>query len=123
MTMYEIYEKLRNEKGLTNADVSRATGISTATLSQWKNGRYTPKMDKLEKIACLLSVPVEYLVTGRLPSMDSDAAKIAQYVIDNNNVRLIVEGVQELDEKEQAWVLEAIQLINKKRNTKAPHGS
>ncbi len=116
MAMYEIYERLRNEKGLTNAEVSRATGVSTATLSQWKTGKYTPKMDKLEKIASFLCVPVEYLVTGSLPSMDSDAAKIAQYVIDNKTVRLIVENIKELDEKERAWVLDAVRIINKKKH-------
>lgn len=122
MAMYDVYEKLRNEKGLSNAEVSRATGVSTATLSQWKTGRYTPKMDKLEKIASFLSVPVEYLVTGSLPSMDSDAARIAEYIIENDTVRLIVENIKELDEKERAWVLEAVRLINNKKN-KAPHGN
>lgn len=122
MAMYDVYEKLRNDKGLSNAEVSRATGVSTATLSQWKTGRYTPKMDKLEKIASFLSVPVEYLVTGSLPSMDSDAAKIAEYIIENDTVRLIVENIKELDEKERAWVLEAVRLINNKKN-KAPHGN
>lgn len=121
MAMYDVYEKLRNEKGLSNAEVSRATGVSTATLSQWKTGRYTPKMDKLEKIASFLSVPVEYLVTGRLPSMDSEVARMAEYIIENETVRLIVEGIRGLDEKERAWVLEAIQFINKKKH-KAPHG-
>lgn len=122
MSMYEVYERLRNEKGLSNAEVSRATGVSTATLSQWKTGLYTPKMDKLEKIAAFLSVPVEYLVTGSLPSMDSDAARIAEYIIENDTVRLIVENIKELDEKERAWVLEAVRLINNKKN-KAPHGN
>lgn len=122
MAMYDVYEKLRNEKGLSNAEVSRATGVSTATLSQWKTGRYTPKMDKLEKIASFLSVPVEYLITGSLPSMDSDAARIAEYIIENDTVRLIVENIKELDEKERAWVLDAVRLINNKKN-KAPHGN
>ena len=122
MTMYEIYEKLRDAKGYTNADVGRATGVSTATLSQWKTGRYTPKMDKLEKIAAFLHVPVEYLITGKLHSLDCDATKIAQYVIDNDTVRLIVEGVQGLNEREREWVLEAIQFINKKKQ-KAPNGN
>lgn len=122
MTMYEIYEKLRDAKGFTNADVGRATGVSTATLSQWKTGRYTPKMDKLEKIASFLHVPTEYLITGKLPSLDCDATKIAQYVIDNDTVRLIVEGVQGLNEREREWVLEAIQFINKKKQ-KAPNGN
>lgn len=116
MAMYDVYEKLRNEKGLSNAEVSRATGVSTATLSQWKTGKYTPKMDKLEKIAAFLAVPVEYLATGTVSSMDSDAAKIAQYVLDNNTVRLIVENIKELDEKERAWVLDAVRIINKKKH-------
>lgn len=116
MAMYDVYEKLRNEKGLSNAEVSRATGVSTATLSQWKTGRYTPKMDKLEKIASFLSVPVEYLITGSLPSMDSDAARIAEYIIENDTVRLIVENIKELDEKERAWVLDAVRIINKKKH-------
>lgn len=122
MTMYEIYEKLRDAKGYTNADVGRATGVSTATLSQWKTGRYTPKMDKLEKIASFLHVPTEYLITGKLPPLDCDATKIAQYVIDNDTVRLIVEGVQGLNEREREWVLEAIQFINNKKQ-KAPNGN
>ena len=122
MAKYDVYERLRNERGLSNADVSRATGVSTATLSQWKTGKYTPKQDKLEKIAAFLAVPVEYLATGTVYSMDSDAAKIAQYVIDNKTVRLIVEGMKELDEKERAWLLEAVQFIINKKN-KAPHGN
>ena len=122
MSEYSIYEKIRNEKGLRDADVSRGTGIATATLSEWKKGRYSPKRDKLEKIATFLHVPVEYLATGTVSSMDSDAAKIAQYVLDNNTVRLIVENIRTLNEKERAWVLEAVRLINNKKN-KAPHGN
>lgn len=116
MAKYDVYERLRNEKGLSNADVSRATGVSTATLSQWKTGKYTPKQDKLEKIAAFLAVPVEYLATGTVSSMDSDAAKLAQYVLDNNTVRMIVENIRTLNEKERAWVLEAVQLINRKKH-------
>ena len=62
--MYEIFEKLCEAKGLTPYKVSKATGIPTATLSNWKAGRYTPKQDKLQKIADFLSVSLEYLMTG-----------------------------------------------------------
>ena len=33
--MYEIYQRLLDEKGLKNADVARATGISNMTLSDF----------------------------------------------------------------------------------------
>ena len=50
-TTYDNYAEIRSRMGLRDADVSKATGISTATLSEWKKGRYQPKLDKLEKIA------------------------------------------------------------------------
>ena len=36
------------------------TGIATSTLSDWKNGKSTPKLDKLEKIASCLNVDVSH---------------------------------------------------------------
>lgn len=69
--MYSIYQKLLDEKGLKNADVSRATKISNMTLSDWKNGKSTPKQDKLLKIADFLGVSVEYLMTGKEPLIES----------------------------------------------------
>lgn len=63
--MYEIYQKLLDEKGLKNADISRATGIGNMTLSDWKNGKTTPKQDKLKQIADYFGVSLEYLMTGK----------------------------------------------------------
>ena len=63
--MYEIYQRLLDEKGLKNSDVSRATGISNMTLSDWKRGVSKPKSDKMKKIADFLGVSVEYLETGK----------------------------------------------------------
>ena len=63
--MYEIYQKLLDEKGLKNADVARATGISNMTLSDWKRGKSVPKADKMQKIAKYLNVSFEYLMTGK----------------------------------------------------------
>ena len=54
--MYEKYAKLRDEKGITDYRVAADTGISTATLSNWKNGNYAPKFDKL---------PVEYFAEDK----------------------------------------------------------
>ena len=58
---YDIYKKLLDIKNMKNSDVSRATGISNMTLSDWKNGKSTPKLDKLEIIAKLLGVTLDYL--------------------------------------------------------------
>lgn len=58
--MYKKYAELRDKKKLTDYRVAADTGISTATLSNWKNGNYSPKFDKLLILAKYFGVPVEY---------------------------------------------------------------
>lgn len=67
---YEIFEKLCRERGITPSKVSKATGISTATLTSWKQGKYTPKQDKLGKIADFFGVTVDYLMYGKMHTSD-----------------------------------------------------
>ena len=59
---YEIFEKLCKNNGTNPSRVSKATGISTATLTSWKKGDYTPKSDKLQKIADHFGVSLGYLM-------------------------------------------------------------
>ena len=73
--MYEIYQRLLDEKGLKNADVARATGISNMTLSDWKRGKSVPKSDKMRKIAEYLNVSVDYLMTGNEVQFIVETAK------------------------------------------------
>ena len=60
--MYDIYAKLRDERGLTDYSVAKETGIATATMSAWKLGKYTPKIEKLMRIAKLFNVTVTDLL-------------------------------------------------------------
>ena len=59
---YEIFDALCKEKNVRPADVSKETGISKATLSAWKSGEYTPKADKLQKIADYFCVSLDTLM-------------------------------------------------------------
>lgn len=63
--MYDIFERLLNERGVTAYRVAKETGVTTATLTNWKKGNYTPKQDKLQKIADYFGVTIEYLMTGK----------------------------------------------------------
>lgn len=51
------------ERGITAYKVSKETGVATATLTEWKNGTYQPKVDKLMLIAKFFDVPIEYFLT------------------------------------------------------------
>ena len=51
MITYERYAEIRNSKGLKDSDICRMTGIPQSTFSEWKNGKYVPKQDKMARIA------------------------------------------------------------------------
>lgn len=59
--MYDVLQKLLDERGITATDVARETGISRSSLTDWKKGRSTPKYEKRKKIADMFGVTVDYL--------------------------------------------------------------
>lgn len=88
--MYEIYCKLRDLRGVKDADVVRATGITKSTFSDWKSGRSEPKRDKLQKIADYFNVTVDYLMTGEETSgyyLNEETARMAQEMFEDSDMR------------------------------------
>lgn len=60
--MYDKFRRIITEKGITPYRVAKDTNIPTATMSDWKNGKSKPKVDKLQKIATYLGVKIEDLI-------------------------------------------------------------
>ena len=65
---YERYAKIRDLRGLTDYKVAKLGNIKggTAPISNWKNGVYKLKDDKMQLIASVLAVDIEYL-KGNVP--------------------------------------------------------
>lgn len=59
---YAVYAGLRDKREKTDYSVANELGFSPSTLSDWKAGLYTPKLDKLAAIANLFDVPIEMFV-------------------------------------------------------------
>ncbi len=78
--IYKIFDKLRTEKGVTVYAISKATGITTTTFTNWKQGKYTPKQDKLQLIADYFNVSVDYLMTGKEPKKEQYSTEMAMLV-------------------------------------------
>lgn len=60
--MYSKFLELLAQKQVTPYQVSKATGISESTLSDWKHGKCKPKVDKLMKLADYFGVDVIYFL-------------------------------------------------------------
>lgn len=61
---YKQFEKLCNEKKVTPYQVSVGTDgkVSTTVLTQWKNGEYNLKLEKLSLIANYFGEPVTIFI-------------------------------------------------------------
>ena len=85
---YQRYRLLADERNLSDYRVAKEVGIAQETLSSWKNGKYTPKREKLELIANYFDVDVDFFIND-----DSVVERFAA-----NNIAPVVEKFQELFE-------------------------
>ena len=63
--MYKVFEALLEKNHETAYRVARETGISTATLTEWKKGTYEPKIEKLMLIADYFGVPITVFLDAK----------------------------------------------------------
>lgn len=56
-----VLMKILEERGMANK-ISKATGISSGNISDWKSGKSAPKPEALAKIAQFLNCTVDYLL-------------------------------------------------------------
>lgn len=107
--MYEIFEQLLQKYGVTPYKVSKATGISQSSLSDWKMGKITPKTSTLQKIADYFGVSLDYLTTGKVASEEkknpfsdlkgiylSYAKEAQDSGIDPDDIKLALETIKRL---------------------------
>ena len=59
---YKKFETLLKNRSTTTYRVSKDTGISGATFSDWKSGRSCPKLDKIKIISEYFGVPIAYFL-------------------------------------------------------------
>ena len=111
--MYEIYQRLLDEKGLKNADVARATGISNMTLSDWKRGKSVPKSDKMRKIAEYLNVSADYLMTGKDGAFTKEIAETdAKLLFMKKEIKECALKLNNLPKEKQKIIMDLIDQIS-----------
>lgn len=101
--MYELFQKLLDAKGVTAYRVSKETGVSTSTLTQWKKGVSQPKPNKLQKIADYFDVPLSYFYgeensEKREPYYINDETReIAQDIFEDKELRLLFNAARDAE--------------------------
>ena len=56
---------LRQERGMTQSVLAEKMGITPQAISKWERGMSFPDLSRLEELAKMLEVSVDYLLTGK----------------------------------------------------------
>lgn len=99
-TFWDRIQFLLDKKGMTAVALSQSVGLSQGATTNYKNGGF-PKADIAVKIAQLLGVSVEYLVTGT----DSKVQEINTIPAD---LEAIVDKIESLDGKKRKFLIDSI---------------
>ena len=105
--MYETYCRIRDKKGLKDSNVADAAKIPRSTFTDWKQGKSSPKREKMEKIANVLDVPVDYLMTGDAKYLAMAYAKQTEATIEELE---IINAFRKADELTQQMILRLLGL-------------
>ncbi|KAF5071795.1 helix-turn-helix protein [anaerobic digester metagenome] len=115
--MYEIFEQLLKERNISAYKIAKETGVTTATLTSWKQGKYTPKQDKLQKIADYFGVSLEYLMTGETNTdetpyyINDDAREIAEELAQNPNLHILFDTARGVSAEDLQFVIDMVKRL------------
>lgn len=82
---------IREQKGLTQENLANIIGKDYSTVGKWENGTRSPIMEDVLRIADILNIPVEDLLTKDL-RIKSDNENIKEYNFGNVKVTLSKDG-------------------------------
>lgn len=117
--MYEKFEELLKKNNVTPYRVHKETGISTATLSDWKNGKSEPKKDKIGKICEYFNVPLSYFYGedsegGDKYYLNNETAEMAQKLFENRNLRALFDAAQDASPEDLKTTYDMLMALKKK---------
>ena len=104
---YRLQKSLA-ESGLTASELSERTGISEANISNYINGKYIAKQDKVYLLARALGVDPYWLMTGEEPTrFTSDENEAPQ----TQEAKVISGGVDKMPPEKREQALKVLQAI------------
>lgn len=124
---YDRIFEIMKEKELTAYRVSKDTGISQASLADWRKGRSKPKIDKLQKLSEYFGVSIQYLTgesdqiddTQQMQALngyyvDKETAEYAEMLRTRPGARLLFSAAKDISKDDLQKAVEYIEFLKSK---------
>lgn len=117
-------KSIMSEHKITQSELSKRTGIRQSSISDWLNGRYEPKQDKIYLIAQALGVSPSWLLgydetTSNQTEgyyVDPETAEFAEYLRTRPEARLLFSASRGISKEDMEKAVEYIELLKLKHN-------
>lgn len=103
--------QLREEKGLTQAELAYMLGVTAAAVSKWENGASKPKIEVLFSLAKILGVTPEELIEGRYLNGERVSEETAKRIREEFEYLTKVSSYQEVGVKVRRIISSVIDVI------------
>lgn len=118
----ERLNSILQKRNLSQADLSKMTGIRSSSISDWLNGKYEPKQDKIAIIADALNVSPVWLIGYDDPStnqtegyyVDPETAEFAEYLRTRPGARMLFSAAKDISKEDMEKAVEYIELLKLK---------
>ena len=118
--MYDIFELLLQNFGISAYKFCKDTRISQSTISTWKKKRNLISGDLAKQIADYFNVSLEYLMTGKEKEggeryyLNDETAQMAQKLFQNKELRVLFDAAQDASPEDLKTTYDMLMALKKK---------
>ena len=118
MTIAENIKRIREQYGLTQADLGDIAGVSDKAVWTWENGTAEPRMGAIQRIADHFGISKGSIIEDETPEyyLDQDVAAKAQEIYEDPETRILLDAKRDLSEEDLDVVLNMIKALKAKEN-------
>ena len=103
----EKLKKIREAKGLRQADVGSAVGVSATAILQYEKHKREPSFDLIDRLADFFEVPVMYFFTETdVPRLNALAEKYGK-LLSSPDIQAVLDEIASRPESEQDRIAKA----------------
>lgn len=114
MSLADNLKELRTNRGMTQKQLAKATGLSIGTIQGYEQGRYEPKIEALESLAGALSCTFDDILVEPVYGTETD---LLYWLLDEKipaiQYEKVLENFNELNSKGRDKAGELVELLAK----------
>ena len=121
MTIAENIKKIREQYGLTQAELGEIAGVSDKAVSTWENGTAEPRMGAIQKIAEHFGITKGSIVDDDQDNgqnqgyfFDDEAAELAQQIYEDPELRVLLKAKRDLSKDDMEVIVNMIKALKAK---------